>query len=115
VSRLEALGIALDRASIYAYESGRVAAPDAAVLWGLARIYKVNLEELISALLDPRMQVTAPLPTVISEQASAAEIQLLIKLRRLRPATRKACVDFIDFQVLASERRVSRKRSRKKE
>ena len=115
VSRLEALGIALDRASIYAYEGGRVAAPDAAVLWGLSRIYNVSLEELVSALLDPRTQVSAPLPTAAHEQPSPAEIRLLSKLRRLRPAARKACIDFIDFQVLASERRVGRKRSRKKE
>src|SRR5437588_12733401 len=54
VVRLASLGIRVDRRSIYAYEAGRIAAPDAGVVWGLAKVYGVGADDLISLLVQAR-------------------------------------------------------------
>jgi transcriptional regulator with XRE-family HTH domain len=105
------LGVALDRASIYAYEAGRVAAPDAAVVWGLARIYGVKLEDLVNALVDERAisrLVSSNRPPKL--RPSRAELHVLERLRQLSPTARKACLDFIDFQLRPSPPRRGPKR-----
>ena len=119
VSDLKVFGINLDRASIYAYEAGRVAAPDAAVVWGLARIYGVRLDELISTLVDvratnrpgalDRTKRLAVLNRSKQLRPSSAELQVIERLRRLNSKARKACLDFIDFQLQRTASKGTRK------
>jgi transcriptional regulator with XRE-family HTH domain len=113
--RLAGLGIPLDRASIYAYESGRVAAPDAVVLWGLAQIYGVDLEELVAALLDARKQVEPRFNRMHRlVEPTSTEIAVLERFRKLTAAARKSCIDFLDYQLTMTERRRTRKSPRGK-
>src|SRR5437016_4323034 len=86
VGRLASLGIRVDRRSIYAYEAGRIAAPDAGLVWGLSRIYGVSAEELISGLVLARTgQKQIPAHPGGSEQelirVSAEERELIQKVR----------------------------------
>jgi transcriptional regulator with XRE-family HTH domain len=111
VKQLAEFGIVLDRASIYAYENGRVAAPDAAVVWGLARIYNVKLEDLVEALVDARAPMTAQPQQSRRTTLSSDERRAVEGLRKLERPARKACLDFLDFQLTLAERR-HRKRSR---
>ncbi len=114
VKHLAGFGIALDRASIYAYENGRVGAPDAAVVWGLARIYNVKLEDLVTALLDARTPIIPQTRRQASlVQFTSAEMKVLERLRELKPAARKSCIDFIDFQLAASMSRGRKRSSRR--
>jgi transcriptional regulator with XRE-family HTH domain len=111
VKRLADFGIVLDRGSIYAYEAGRVAAPDAIVVWGLARVYRVKLEDLLNVLVDARA-ATRLVQSIRSREPepSRAELDLLRRLRRLSPSARKACLDFIDFQLQRSHTGTDRRR-----
>src|SRR5712691_2085907 len=70
VNRLASFGIQANRRSIYAYEAGRIAAPDAGVVWALAKIYGIELEELISTLVVAR---TGQRPISPSIETSAQE------------------------------------------
>lgn len=110
VNELKDLGIDLDRASIYAYEAGRVAAPDARVVWGLAQIYGVKLDELVGVLVDARVTLRPPSSNQPSRlRLSRAEFQVLERLRKLTPSARKACLEFIDFQIQRSASKHRRK------
>ena len=53
--RLKSLGVPLGGSTLGQYEKGGVWAPDAGVLWGLAKIYGVDLEELILLLRANRL------------------------------------------------------------
>src|SRR5712692_3865499 len=68
--RLARLGLHIDRRTIYAYEAGRIGAPDAGVLWGLAKVYGVSPEELAMTLVQYR---TGQKPTPVQE-ATAQEL-----------------------------------------
>jgi transcriptional regulator with XRE-family HTH domain len=61
--RLGELGVPLGGSTLAQYEKGLVWAPDAGVLWGLARIYGQDLAELIALLRanrnDPAMSTIA--------------------------------------------------------
>jgi transcriptional regulator with XRE-family HTH domain len=105
VRRLLELGVTLDRASIYAYEAGRVAAPDAAVVWGLAKVYGVKLDDLASALVDSRATSIVPAHRGQELRPSQAELKVLERLRALPAGARKACLEFIDFQHHKSHKR----------
>jgi transcriptional regulator with XRE-family HTH domain len=116
VKRLKALGIHVVRASIYAYEAGTVAAPDAGVVWALAQVYGVPVADLIRDLVADRNggqivqggKTRREAPRGLSE----AEIDLLDLWRRLSPQQRKTCDEFIRFQARKpSERRPGHKRS----
>jgi transcriptional regulator with XRE-family HTH domain len=50
-AKLAQLGLRLDRSTLLQYERGTVESPSAVVLWGLAQIYRVPLDDLMSALL----------------------------------------------------------------
>ncbi|PYR29868.1 MAG: hypothetical protein DMF90_28910 [Acidobacteria bacterium] len=103
VKDLKELGIDLDRASIYAYEAGRVAAPAAAVVWGLARIYGVKLDDLVNALVDAKAIIRlTPSSRSAQRRLSRVELGVLDRLRKLTPTARKACLDFIGFQLRQS-------------
>jgi transcriptional regulator with XRE-family HTH domain len=52
--RLEKLGVPLGGSTLAQYEKGNVWAPDPGVLWGLAQIYHVQLQELILLLRENR-------------------------------------------------------------
>src|SRR5579871_491571 len=100
--RLEHLGIVIDRASIYAYENGRISAPDAGVVWGLAHIYGVPVEDLIATLVRSRTNraaASAPrLPMTPTLHVSDDERALIRTWRTLSPTAKRACQQFIDFQ-----------------
>lgn len=52
--RLAALGIHINRSTLWQYEHGTVGAPDPVVIWGLAKIYKTDLAGLIDRLASER-------------------------------------------------------------
>lgn len=54
--RLAALGVPLGGSTLAQYEKGAVWAPDAGVLWGLGRIYRVPLEDLVNRLRANRVE-----------------------------------------------------------
>ena len=100
------VGIELDRASIYAYEAGRVAAPDAAVLWGLARVYGVNIDDLIGTLVGYRGIERLVVPERKQDwKPSSAELKVIARLRKMSPTSRKSCIEFINFQFKRSASR----------
>jgi len=104
VAKLASLGIRLDRRTIYAYEAGRIAAPDAGAVWGLAKIYGVSVEELSSALVQSR---TGQKPVGLQAGASGQdtvrvtieERDLIQQLRTLPSKSREACRDFVAFET----------------
>jgi hypothetical protein len=60
--RLEELvGVRFDRSTLLRYEAGEVLTPDPLVLWGLARIYLVPLEDLLVRLHADRLHRPAPI------------------------------------------------------
>jgi hypothetical protein len=114
VGQLASLNIRVDRRSIYAYEAGRIAAPDAGLIWGLSKIYGVSVEELISGLVSARTgQKPAPAhlntPSHESIRVTAEERELVHQIRSLSPKARRACVDFIAFEA----QRIGAKRNRR--
>lgn len=52
--RLEKLGVPLGGSTLAQYEQGSVWAPDPGVLWGLSKIYRVALDDLILVLRENR-------------------------------------------------------------
>lgn len=50
----EKYGIKVDSSTLYNYEGGTVFAPDPGVLWGLAKLYDVDLEEMLTLLVMNR-------------------------------------------------------------
>jgi transcriptional regulator with XRE-family HTH domain len=113
IARLASIGIRLDRRSIYAYEAGRIAAPDAGVVWGLAQIYGVDTDDLISALILARTGTRAQPPkcdpnlgeTIV---VSNRERELVMQLRKMPHKSHQACQDFVAFE----SQRASTKRTR---
>jgi transcriptional regulator with XRE-family HTH domain len=106
VKRLKTFGIHIDRASIYTYEAGRVSAPDAGVVWGLAQVYGVSVAELIGTLVSIRNGGQSTERARVSPRTTAAKPNLaedesdLIKVwRRLSPHRRKVCREFILFEL----------------
>ena len=102
VNGLAALGIQIDRRTVYAYEAGRIAAPDAGVLWGLAQIYRVSADELVAALVSYR---TGRPSTVLEPRSSdemirvtSTERDLIQDFRSLSAKDRHACGEFIKFE-----------------
>jgi transcriptional regulator with XRE-family HTH domain len=104
VARLKPFGIQIERASIYAYEAGRVAAPDAGVIWGLAQVYGVGVADLIASLVSVRnggdsldsgsFRTPERSPYGLGDD----EHDLLQLWRRLTPQRRKVCREFIVFE-----------------
>jgi transcriptional regulator with XRE-family HTH domain len=109
--QLERLGIHLDRASVYAYEAGRVSAPDAGVIWGLARIYGVSVEGLITALVRSRTGRAGELPKDDGAHPTGGfdlsdeERELVQEWRKLTHQGRRACREFVSFQLTTRERK----------
>lgn len=100
VKELRALGVELNSASIYTYEAGRVSSPAAAVIWGLAQVYGVNLEDLVRILVDPRATSRLAGPDRSTHlRLSLEERNAVNRLRQLSPAARKAVLEFLDFQL----------------
>src|SRR6266516_2277097 len=54
VGQLGSLGVKMDRRTLYTYEAGRVSSPDAAVVWGLAKVYGTDVEGLLGSLVASR-------------------------------------------------------------
>jgi transcriptional regulator with XRE-family HTH domain len=48
------LGVSLDRSTLLQYERGTVGSPDPVVLWGLSRLYRVTLDDLVADLVRDR-------------------------------------------------------------
>jgi transcriptional regulator with XRE-family HTH domain len=118
VERLHSFGIQVDRRSIYAYEAGRIAAPDAGLVWGLGKVYGVAVEELISALVIARTgQKSAPLPVHQLDretiQVTGDERELLQQIRNLPPKSLEICREFIAFQL--QRKKVKGPRSQRKQ
>lgn len=108
VKRLKALGIEIDRASVYTYEAGKVLAPDAGVVWGLAQIYGVSTDTLISELVAARRG--EPSDTKLRESRelrrigpASDETSLLELWRRLSPQQKKTCLEFLLFQASSGQ------------
>lgn len=104
VERLTLLGIRVDRRTIYAYEAGRIAAPDAGVIWGLARIYGIDVDDLIASLVSSRTGL--PLANARAKGSSKERVtvsmperDLLLQLRNLPHENRQACFDFVAFET----------------
>jgi transcriptional regulator with XRE-family HTH domain len=119
VGRLAEIGIEVDRASIYNYEAGKVPAPDAGVIWGLAHVYSVPIADLVGDLVADRIGESFGGPTHgrpgPPENLSDSEIRLIVQWRKLTPHTRKACEEFIRFQLRGQRagKRPTRSSSRK--
>jgi transcriptional regulator with XRE-family HTH domain len=113
IARLASLGIGLDRRTIYAYEAGRISGPDAGVVWGLAQIYGVDTDDLISALVLAR---TGTQPEPLKREPNVGqtvvvtnrERDLVMQLRKMSRNSRQTCQDFIAFE----SQRASTKRRR---
>ena len=107
VERLKTLGVEINRASIYTYEAGRVSAPDAGVVWGLSQIYCVPVADLIADLValrkgesrPDRPKTSASGKSDANEHLTEAEIEWVQQWRQLTPQARKACREFIRFQL----------------
>ena len=104
VEKLLELGIKVDRRTIYAYEAGRIAAPDAGVVWGLAGIYNVDTADLIARLVacrTGRLVTTAEKDAPLDEwvKLSIEERKLFTQLRCLPARKRQTCLDFVAFQT----------------
>lgn len=54
VRQMGQLGVTLTASTLYQYEAGTVNAPDPGVLWALAKIYQVDLDDLIALLVAER-------------------------------------------------------------
>jgi transcriptional regulator with XRE-family HTH domain len=108
VARLKVLGVTLDRRTLYTYEAGRVRSPDAAVVWGLARIYGADLEDLIMSLVSNRNAPTARAAEVRTSKPRELlrDDSQLIQLFQNLPAETKAEVEeFIQFHISRSRTR----------
>jgi len=119
VRRLKDFGVQVDRASIYNYEAGKVSAPDAGVVWALAHIYGVSVEELIAGLVADRSgerpnQGRKTAPELQSQPAALSEAEAtLIRLWRELPShKRKACLEFVRFQLQEEPGETQRRRPR---
>lgn len=106
VQRLKGFGIELDPASIYTYEAGKVYAPDAGVIWGLAQVYGVSVTDLIADLVaersgEPLLQGRRPSAQRQPRLHSLSEAETnLVRLWRQLPAhKRKATEEFVKFQL----------------
>ena|ERR1022692_704480 len=106
VKRLKALGLDLDRASIYMYEAGKVSAPDAGVVWGLAQVYGVSVTVLIADLVTARNGAPFGDRAKVGPRAEGADVapsedetDLLQLWRRLSPQQKKSSREFILFEL----------------
>jgi hypothetical protein len=104
VQRLADLGVKLDKRTLYTYENGRVMAPDAAVVWGLAVIYGASLNELVITLIESRNAATGvniePRLTQLSRSQFTLDAQELIGLiQQLPKELRAECDQFVRFQT----------------
>jgi transcriptional regulator with XRE-family HTH domain len=106
IKRLKALGLELDRASIYMYEAGKVSAPDAGVVWGLAQVYGVSVTDLIADLVTARNGAPFGDRAKVGQRAAGADVALsedetdLFQLwHRLSPQQKKASREFILFEL----------------
>ena len=104
VRELDRLGVKLDRRTLYTYEAGRVSSPDAAVVWGLARVYRADAEELLRALVASR-NATDPTSKLVhlkrqrASELTPQELQLLGLFRKLPSELRAECEAFVRFQA----------------
>jgi hypothetical protein len=116
VRRLATLGVRLDRRTLYTLRGGRVVAPDAAVVWGLAQIYEASVNDLLVTLVASRNAESVP-ATIDRHQPKGSggrtdERELLGLLRQLPARARGECEQFIRFQAdraIKSAPRSSRK------
>lgn len=104
VHRLQRYHVKLDNSTLYNYEAGTVAAPDAGVLWGLCQIYSdLEIDPLLAFLVHTRsgLPVAAPkrAATTTPPDISDDEWQLVHTFRRLAPAGQRATLDFVTFQA----------------
>jgi transcriptional regulator with XRE-family HTH domain len=94
-AKLARFGLALDRSTLLQYERGTVASPSPTILWGLAQIYRVPLNDLVVALLrdvstnrtqlfrhevepfTPEQRAIAELSSAMSPKARQALVTLL--------------------------------------
>jgi transcriptional regulator with XRE-family HTH domain len=102
-SKLARFGLSLDRSTLLQYERGTVRSPDPTILWGLAQIYRVPLNDLMLALLrdvspkhhpmirhevdplTPEQRVIAELSSAVSPKARQALVTLLELLSEKAP------------------------------
>jgi transcriptional regulator with XRE-family HTH domain len=57
---LLALGVSLDRSTLLQYERGTVSSPDPVMLWGLGRLYRVPVDDLVADLVRDRTGLAVP-------------------------------------------------------
>ena len=100
--RLGQLGIQVDRGTIYAYEAGRIAAPDAGVVWGLASVYNVSADELIQSLVEARTGIVGRSQAPVDDGRTTVdltkdEFDLIRKFRKLSARERFLCREFTEF------------------
>jgi transcriptional regulator with XRE-family HTH domain len=105
--RLQDLGLHVDRTTLYAYEAGRIVAPDAGVLWGLATLYRLPVDQLIASLVaartgrKPHMSSSAaPTPYELNGEERA----LIGSFRALSSKDRAACRAFAAFRQFEQQR-----------
>lgn len=58
--QLTPFGLSLDRSTLLQYERGTVGSPDPVILWALAQIYGMRLDDLFSALVFDRTGQVVP-------------------------------------------------------
>lgn len=107
-AKLARFGLALDRSTLLQYERGTVASPSPTILWGLAQIYRVPLNDLVVALLrdvstnrtqvwhhdevEPEQRALAELASAMSpteRQTLVALLDLLLR-ERTQPTLARA-------------------------
>jgi hypothetical protein len=88
------------------YEAGKVSAPDAGVVWGLAQVYGVSVADLIADLVTARNGAPFGDRAKGGQRAAGADVALsedetdLLQLwHRLSPQQKKACREFILFEL----------------
>jgi len=100
-SKLARFGLALDRSTLLQYERGTVASPSPTILWGLAQIYRVPLNDLVLALLrdlSPKHPAFRhEVDPLTAEQRMIAELSMA-----LSPKARQALVTLLE--VLLAEK-----------
>jgi transcriptional regulator with XRE-family HTH domain len=120
VKRLTAFGIEIDPASIYTYEAGKVYAPDAGVVWGLAQVYGVSVTDLIADLVADRSEgrsleghKASSRDQARSSTLSDTEANVIQLWRQLPAHKRKACEEFMRFQLQDEPGRAARRGPRR--
>jgi transcriptional regulator with XRE-family HTH domain len=100
--RLRGIGIDTDRSTLHRYETGERRSPDAVILWGLARVYRRPVAEMVEALAAATLERSpAPTEQVVNRltEEQIREEKVLQYFRAASAGVQREILEWMEFKA----------------